>query len=395
MGSGKTSYAIQLMQEAPPEQKFIYVTPYLDEVTRIKETVTNRHFKEPTEQHGQGTKLSSLKKLIVDGENIATTHSLFCMADDDLIELLSWTDYILIVDEVMEVISELKSIKRDDIPVLIKSGLIDIAEDGQVIWIADQTLDTKYNEVKHFALAGNLYTSGDTAFVWNFPAKIFALFKEVYIMTYLFDGQLQKYYYDLHNIEYEYYSISMESGRYMLTDKTSQDTFEDRAIYKELINIYEGKLNDIGDRFNVLSKSWFMNKNNAPKIKELKNNLYNYFRNIKKAPANEILWTTFKDSKELLKGRGFSREDCFASCNTRSTNQYKHKTTLAYCLNRFMNPIEERFFSEHNIKVDEELLALSDLLQWIFRSSIREGKPINIYIPVKANLTRPKADGVA
>lgn len=115
MGSGKTSYAIQLMQEAPPEQKFIYVTPYLDEVTRIKETVTNRHFKEPTEQHGQGTKLSSLKKLIVDGENIATTHSLFCMADDDLIELLSWTDYILIVDEVMEVISELKSIKRDDI----------------------------------------------------------------------------------------------------------------------------------------------------------------------------------------------------------------------------------------------------------------------------------------
>jgi hypothetical protein len=48
-----------------------------------------------------------------------------------------------------------------------------------------------------------------------------------------------------------------------------------------------------------------------------------------------------------------------------------------------MNPIEERFFSEHNIKVDEELLALSDLLQWIFRSSIREGKPINIYIPSK------------
>lgn len=380
MGSGKTSYAIQMMQEAPSEQKFIYVTPYLEEVTRIKENVTNRHFKEPTEQHGLGTKFNSLKRLIAAGEDIATTHALFRWADDDLMKLLDGKDYILIVDEVMEVISELESIRKDDIPVLINSKLIDFKEDGQVIWIADPTLDTKYNDVKPLALAGNLYKSGDTALVWNFPAKVFHLFKEVYIMTYLFDGQLQKYYYDVHNIEYEYYSRSTEAGRYMLADKI----IEDRAMYKALITIYEGNLNDIGrDKPSLLSKNWFSKKHNATKIRALKNNLYNYFRNITKAPADKILWTTFKEYKSSLKGSGFSRDDCFAPCNARSTNQYRLKTTLAYCLNRFMNPIEKRFFSEHNIKVDVELLALSDMLQWIFRSAIREGEPINIYIPSK------------
>lgn len=34
MGTGKTSYAIQLMREAEIDQKFIFVTPFLDEVQR-------------------------------------------------------------------------------------------------------------------------------------------------------------------------------------------------------------------------------------------------------------------------------------------------------------------------------------------------------------------------
>lgn len=33
--------------------------------------------------------------------------------------------------------------------------------------------------------------------------------------------------------------------------------------------------------------------------------------------------------------------------------------------------------------VDEDAYALSEMLQWIWRSSIRDGKPINIYIPSK------------
>jgi hypothetical protein len=376
MGSGKTSFAIQTMKNAPTDKKFIYITPFLSEVQRIKEAMPERNFKEPSNRHGQGTKLKSLKKLVAEGENIATTHSLFSRVDEELEQLLGWGNYILIVDEVMEVIHQLK-LKKDDIPVLKDSRLIEIEEGtNRVIWKGRTDLNTQYNEVKEYALAGNLYSVNGTAFVWNFPAPIFGLFDEVFIMTYMFDGQLQKYYYDYHNIDYNKQSVIQEDGVYQLVTYFK----EDRSKFKELISIYEGKLNEIGDK-DSLSKSWFENPYNKAKITKLKNALNNYLRNVHKAKSEEILWTTFKDFKTKLQGKGFTKS--FLSFTTRATNEFKDKSVLAFCLNRFMIPIEKQFFQQRDIQVDEDLLALSDLLQWVFRSRIREGQPIEIYIPSK------------
>ena len=41
----------------------------------------------------------------------------------------------------------------------------------------------------------------------------------------------------------------------------------------------------------------------------------------------------------------------------------------------------KQFFIDKNVTIDEDTWALSELLQWIFRSAIREHKEINIYIP--------------
>jgi len=308
MGTGKTSYAIRLMREADISQKFIYVTPFLEEVQRIKSEVSNRDFKEPGNRHGSGMKLESLKRLIANGRDIATTHALFAMADEELVDLLRRENYTLIIDEVMEVVLQLQGLRRDDIPVLVSSDLIKIDVDtSQVIWISDPKLDAKYNNVRDYALVGNLYAVNNAAFVWNFPAKIFNLFEQVYIMTYLFDGQLQRYYYDLHGIQYDYYAVIKEVDRYELVPKS--ETLEERSKLKELIQVYDGKLNEIGDKDTALSKSWFGNKHNATKVKQLKDNLYNYFRNVQKAKADSILWTTFKDVMHKLKGKGFSKKN--------------------------------------------------------------------------------------
>ena len=48
MGSGKSQMAIQMMNE-DVESDFIYITPYLDEIRRIKQNCTNRKFTEPKE----------------------------------------------------------------------------------------------------------------------------------------------------------------------------------------------------------------------------------------------------------------------------------------------------------------------------------------------------------
>ena len=104
-----------------------------------------------------------------------------------------------------------------------------------------------------------------------------------------------------------------------------------------------------------------------------------FLKNVCKAKTNEIMWTTYKEFKEKLKGKGYTKG--FVSLNARATNDFSNKSVLAYTVNRFLNPDIKMFFSYHNIKVDEELFALSELIQWIWRSRIRNEEPIQVYIP--------------
>lgn len=391
MGKGKTSYAIQMMNEAPMDRHYIFVTPFIKEIDRIKAAVTDRTFKSPTVDKEHNTKMDSLKRLISEGADIAATHELFSRADDELMELLEWNNYTLILDEVMEVISLVQGMKRDDFKVLMDSNLIEITSYNKVIWKADPKLDTQYNKIRDFALTDNLFCSNNTAFVWNFPAKVFKLFEEVYVLTYMFDGQLQKYYYDLHFIKYDYYGVVRDNtGRYSLIPKS--EVVEDRAMFKDIITIYEGKLNDVGNKKTSLSSSWFTNAYNKDNVITLRKNLKNYFTNITQSSSNAFMWTCYGEFSGKLKGNGYSTgtskidQDkhiigCYTPFNIRATNDYIHKTNMAYCVNRYLNPLESNFFTQYNVTVDQDLLALSDLLQWLYRSAIREGQAINLYIP--------------
>ena len=93
------------------------------------------------------------------------------------------------------------------------------------------------------------------------------------------------------------------------------------------------------------------------------------------------MWTTFKKYSPMLKGKGYTRG--FVSHNAKATNEYRECHSLAYCLNRFLDPDIARYFQEMGLESRENLYSLSELVQWIFRSRIREGQPINVYIPSK------------
>lgn len=71
----------------------------------------------------------------------------------------------------------------------------------------------------------------------------------------------------------------------------------------------------------------------------------------------------------------------FLQTNARATNKYRGCTDIAYMVNRFADPNIMKFFHTHNIAVDADAYAQSEMLQWIWRSAIRDGKPINLYIP--------------
>lgn len=85
--------------------------------------------------------------------------------------------------------------------------------------------------------------------------------------------------------------------------------------------------------------------------------------------------------KTKLQGKGYTKG--FIVWTTRATNEYQEKHNLAFVYNLYMKPFEKAFFENAGVKVNQDLLAVSDLLQWVWRSAIRKEKPesINIYIP--------------
>lgn len=390
-GTGKTSYAISKMATTDTnDMNFMYITPYLDEVSRIKSNVTNRRFYEPTNKNSKGSKLQGLKELIVKDKDIASTHALFTSVDDETYDLIKNSNYTLILDEVMNVIDTIK-VSTSDFNIMIENKLIEIQDNNKIVWINDEYTGD-FDKYKILAQNDNLYLhtrskSEDKVIllVWTFPVKIFKAFKEIYILTYLFKGQLQRAYYDMYDIKYTYKSVRYVDNEFKLVDYIDYN-HEDKDNLKELINIYDGKLNTIGDEKYSLSSSWLKNPKNKNQLNKLKNNTYNYFKNILKSKAKQNMWTTIlglEDKKEKvrisLSGDGYARG--FVPCNCRATNIYSEKNCIAYLLNRFLNPLDKGFFEDKGIVVNEELWALSELIQFVWRSAIRNNKEIYLYIP--------------
>lgn len=386
MGSGKTSWSIQHINRNPFEN-FLYITPFLSEVKRISDN-SDRDFKQPINK-GNG-KLESINELLDCQYDIASTHALFKKFDEKTRENIINGHYTLILDEVINVI-EPYNIQKDDIPLLKDSGCITIDKDGFVVWNKDKLgYDTKYNEIKVLAESRSLVCINQKLLLWHYPPDIFKLFDKIYILTYLFESSILKNYFDLYQIEYEKKSIKNEDGEYYISDFYLPDT----KIYSSLLNIYDGNLNaNIKQKQTGLSSTWFSKKVNIPIIQQMKKNLYNYFTNILNAKSDTIMWTTFKDSKTQLRGKGYSKEFKteqldnitnaygFLACNARSTNKYGNCFNLSYCLNVYLHPSVTQFFKQKGIAIDEDLYALSEMIQWIWRSRIRNGENINIYIP--------------
>ena len=216
-------------------------------------------------------------------------------------------------------------------------------------------------------------------FYWTLSPNLISSFKDVYILTYLFEGQGLEHYLKLNNLNYEKTNVTLRDGCLQ---------FGNNNVYvpqyvgnlSNMIHIVDGKLNDVGDKKNNLSMAWFAKSIEG--TRRLKLNLYNYFVNMHRgAEPKEKLWSTYSPYKDKLTGKGYSK--AFLSFNTRATNEYRESRYLAYAVNIYMNVAEKLAYTSNGIKVDEDAYALSTMLQWIWRSAIRDGKEIELYIPSK------------
>ncbi len=417
-GSGKTSWAKQEINNSVSQdifveddrEKYIFVTPYLREINKLVKEIKIDFF-QPSNTDGKGSKLEDLKMLLKLRKNIATTHEIFKRLDVEALDLIEEMGYTLIMDEAIQVIEPVKDIDESDVEMLLNFNIIKIGELGKVSWNYEKYESksfSRYGDIKIMADNDTLYVENNKAFYRTIHTRAFEAFEEVYILTYLFDGQIQKYYYDMHDIEYTKKSVIHNGKKFELVEYNPQ--LENREGLISLINVYEGNLNYNFDSRETeelnskelrkvkkyqLSSRWFNEVATQKDIAQLNKNLLNYFTNIESTATNKIFWTTLKNVASDLKNKkckyafkkpdtddeAYSKKYNFLPFNARATNAYGDRTAMAYVYNRFMNPHEKTFFTSRNVSVNQELLALSDLIQFLFRGCIRNGEPMNCYIP--------------
>ena len=375
MGTGKSSAAINMINKSTADKRYIYITPYLDEVDRIKKACKSKNFKSPESSYST-TKLSDLKTLILDNQNIVSTHALFSFFNSDIVKILKDKKYILIMDEVVNVVEQAK-ISQSDLKVLLETYMSP-NEKGILEWNRPSYTGL-FNKYKYMCEMESLALYGGNVAIWMFPIKIFNAFKDIYVLTYMFNAQLQKYYFDYFGVQYWFLSVKGDSqDTYEITDKVIPYTKD----LSKLVHIIDSeKLNYIGDEDYSLSSTWYTKYADANDLKILKKNCYNFFHNISKSKSEENIWTTFKSFKRVISDKGYTKG--FVPLNIRATNQYQDTTAAAYLVNTYFNPFIKLFFTTNGIEVDEDGYALSELVQWIWRTQIRQGKEINLYIPSK------------
>ena len=382
MSAGKSSAAIAYMN-ANPDRKFIYITPYLDEAARIKDGCPELHFVEPSDklrQYGY-RKVDHTAHLINEGRNVTTTHQAFKGYTKETLDSIRRNHYSLIIDENVDVLEEFQY-HPGDLKLAMDAGCI--KEEGDSYVLGDNPYEgTALREVFSLLKSRELLRlpvgGGETLFFWALPPDLITAFDEVIIMTYLFKGQSLHHFLKMYGIPYSYIGVRKTEDGYEFTDEPQPPPEYVRDIKSRLRILDYPKLNEIGDGYYNLSMTWY--EKNPDEVGKLKNNIYNCFRHVWKNSGNGKMWGTYNDQFIKLRGKGYAKS--FLTFNAKATNKYRDRDSLVYVVNTFMKVNEKTFYESRGIEVDEDMFALSVMIQWIWRSAIREGKETQLYIPSK------------
>ena len=371
-GFGKTS---QMINSFSQDKKYLFIVPYLSEVTRVIRESNSVRFLEPLSE--TSTKTDNLKELLLMGENVVTTHSLYSkmvqMADEGLLD-----DYHIIIDEVPDVANAILSKSKHSIKeIYIDGGYICVDDDGLVHptekWRNNQidVSDTLADKLRIAAETNSLYLVNGSLFLKVLPERLLMAGKSTTILSYKTNGSILSAYLKKQSIPYE-----------LLFDPCVEEEFRAQAAelicLKDIPAISKLKLTHTGQ---VQGKSQFCFYNKISSA--LKNIRY---RELQGVPIENILITCVKDcwfdgdkSGVFARGSKMTKANWIAN-TTRGTNDFSHCSHLIYLYEQHINPAIAKWM-KCDTKEFNDAYALTELIQWVWRSRIRNGQPITLYLP--------------
>ena len=250
MGSGKTESAISYMNDHA-DQKFIFITPYLNEAARIKKGCPDLHFIEPSKRLSEYhfSKSQHTAALIADGRNVATTHQAFRGYTRDMLDIIRDKGYTLIVDENVEILEQFP-IHADDVKLALDAGYI--KENNGTFTLGNteykgKALKDLVSMMRSRALVR--IDDGDTKFFyWALPPELITSFRDVFVLTYLFEGQSLHHLFEIYHIPYSYIGINKEADGRFRFGALPGYTPEYVHHLRDMLHILDNeKLNSVGD----------------------------------------------------------------------------------------------------------------------------------------------------
>lgn len=383
MGTGKSSAAINFINEHP-DRKFIYITPFIKEASRIRSSCTNVKIFEPQKKSDTyGSKVLHTAELVAEGKSIATTHQAFLCYPDSLLDSIREQEYTLIIDEDVNTLNEI-DVSHGDVSLAVDAGYIQPNGDGSFS-LTDKEYTGQYYTKLFRIMHNRCIIQADNRdsglyYFWTLPVELISAFKDVYILTYLFESSSLYYYLNIHHLGFDYIGIDRRDGEYRFSESNFYTPAYTKSIGSKIHIVENEKLNQIGNDKYALSMNWFSKPTSD--VEQLKKNLYNFFRfHSDDASPSGKMWSTYKDAKSKLQGKGYTKG--YVVFNSRATNEYRNRTSLAYCTNLYLDVGVKNYYMQNGLEVNEDAYALSTMIQWIWRSAIRDGKEITLYLPSK------------
>ena len=392
MGSGKSNWAINRVKTTI--NPVMYVTPYLEEIERFKNAIPNLYV--PFGQElGFGSQTDSLKRLLEMKVNIATTHSLFSLMTEEMLELIKLGNYSLVLDEVVDAYQTYPMTKQDY--KLLKEKQYIFEDDTTKQIYANKDTETQYIQQETFAkgvffdffqcVNNNMMYEHKNTPIIEYPVEMFKSFDSVTVLTYMFEGATLKSFFEINGLKYRIKTLPTESNigskdlaEVLLNRSYLQDGVDYCGFkFNHLVEVEDDcKLNEIGLEKYSLSTTW--HKKRAHHLGDrIGKNCRILFRTKCKSKSDECLYTTLKEFFEVVGVKGYT--SAFVVMNIRATNKYADRKYGGYLINRFLNPIVKSFIHSKGSSIDEDMFALSEMLQWIWRLRIRNGESIKVYIP--------------
>lgn len=385
MGSGKTQGVIQWMLNNP-QNKYLYVSPMLTEVEeRIPEACRALEFVYPcTEEYK--TKGEHLLKLLQEGCNISFTHSLFTDLTKHHLALIKKHEYVLIVDEEVAFIEPYKGIyDRDDILSLEKAGHIRVLEDdlGRVEWLwydDDEMSKTVYSKLKRMCDLGMLYCAkrDRKIMVVHLPIELVQSSRRVILLTYLFEGSVMEAFMNLKGVEIIPFTEVklLKTTQQVLKESKNLITFIDTTTTKAVSKL-------------SMSSVWYSKNATSEELEKVTNAIFSIYR--KYGDRDNFIFTAPKAladyeyiKKERLKRtvihKKLPKDVDWIYCGTKATNTWSHKTVALHAYNRYVNTAIKAYLQDYGNPPNDDKFALSEMVQWIWRTCIRNDQPLKLCI---------------